>query len=225
MRNKHLARAFLLKSLKEDGTFTGYGSVWDVIDSYGDVVIKGAFANSLSQKMNTPQWPKMLWQHDTRQPIGTWTTLREDGTGLFCEGKLVLEVARAAEAHALLKAGALSGLSIGYDLVPGGYEYDQKRDAYVLKQLDLWEVSPVTFPANEAAQVDTVKAALDGGPREIERILREAGFSRSQAKGLMARGYDGLRDLREAEGEERETKSKAALERALNTLSAMRAGR
>jgi HK97 family phage prohead protease len=202
VNRKHLARPFELKTVDEKtGEFAGYGSVFDVVDWYRDVVIKGAFANSLAAKKDTANWPKMLWQHRAAEPIGVWTVLREDEKGLWCEGRLLLEVERAREAHALLKGGALSGLSIGFDYVPGGYEYDQKRDAYILKQVDLWEVSPVTFPANEAAQIEQVKAALDGGPKDFERFLREAGLSRSQAKGLMARGFEGLTAPREADVE------------------------
>jgi hypothetical protein len=97
----------------------------------------------------------------------------------------------AKRAHAHLKAGSISGMSIGYSLPSGGWEYDKEKGVYRLKQIDLWEVSLVTFPANEDATVSTVKSAL-GNKTEFERFLRDAGLSRTQAKGLMARGFEGL---------------------------------
>jgi HK97 family phage prohead protease len=201
MVTKRLARPFQIKSVSEKGEFSGYGSVFDVVDSYGDVVIKGAFANSLDAWKAKGKWPAMLWQHRSAEPIGVWTNMKEDDHGLLVEGRILLEAgATEKRAYEHLKAGSISGLSIGYAIPPGGLEYDKITDTFRLKQIDLWEVSPVTFPANPEAQVETVKAALET-PRDFERFLREAGLSRSQAKGLIARGYEGLRDLREAEDE------------------------
>jgi uncharacterized protein len=212
MRAKQLARPFELKAIDEkSGEFSGYGSVFDVVDWYRDVVIKGAFANSLAAKRGTKLWPKMLWQHRPGEPIGVWKDMKEDDVGLWCEGQLNLEMVkdgpipanpRAWEAYSGLKTGALSGLSIGFDYVPGGYEYDQKRDAYILKQLDLWEVSPVTFPANEAAQIETVKAA-GMTARELEHFLRDAGMSARDAKALLSGGVKAL-EQRDAADEELE---------------------
>lgn len=219
---KHVARPFALKASNDsDGTFSGYGSVFDVVDWYGDVVVKGAFAKSLAAWAEKGKLPKMLWQHLSREPIGVWTKMQEDDKGLFVEGRILLEAGELERrAYAHLKAGSIDGLSIGYDLPEGGWEYDSKKGAFILKEIDLWEVSPVTFPANEDAQVETVKAAVAGGPKEFERFLREAGLSRSQAKGLMARGYEGLRDLREAEGEGLEDVKQAIR----NLTTAYRAG-
>jgi HK97 family phage prohead protease len=201
MRTKTLARPFALKDVNDqEGTFTGYGSVFDVIDSYGDVVVKGAFAKTLSAWKAKGKLPKMLWQHQSKEPIGTWTKMVEDDHGLLVEGRILLEAGdteRRAYAH--MKAGNVDGLSIGYSLPDGGFYYDSNTGTYQLKEIDLWEVSPVTFAANDAAQVDAVKAAIEGGPKEFERLLRDAGLSRSQAKGLMARGYEALSGLREAD--------------------------
>jgi uncharacterized protein len=202
MLRKHLSRPFQVKSVDDDGTIKGYGSVFDVVDWYSEVVVKGAFAKWLAKWKTLGEPLPMLWQHRSAEPIGTWTKLAEDEHGLYAEGKLELEVEKAREARALLKARALRGLSIGFDVPDDGYAYDSNAGVFLLKEIDLWELSIVTFPANEEAQVESVKAALAGdSPKEIERVLREAGFSRSQAKGLMARGLEGLRDLREAEGE------------------------
>lgn len=200
MLRKHLSRPFQVKAVEDDGTIKGYGSVFDVVDWYNEVVVKGAFAKWLASFKAAGQPLPMLWQHKSAEPIGIWKTFAEDDHGLYAEGKLTLEVEKAREARALLKDGAIRGLSIGFDVPDGGYSYDSNAGVFLLKEIDLWELSVVTFPANEDAQVESVKAALAGGaPKDIERILREAGFSRSQAKGLMARGYEGLRDLREAE--------------------------
>jgi uncharacterized protein len=203
---KQRAHAFQVKAVDEKtGEFSGYGSVFDVVDSYGDAVIKGAFAKSLEGWKGKSKLPAMLWQHRMSEPIGVWTKMEEDDRGLYVEGRILLsagDLERRAYEH--LKAGSLSGLSIGYQVPKGGAIFDADSETLFLKEIDLFEVSLVTFPANEAAQVDAVKAALDGGPKEFERFLREAGLSRNEAKGLMARGFEGLRDLREAEGDELE---------------------
>lgn len=186
-----------IKAVTETGEFSGYGSVFDVEDSYGDIVIPGAFAKSLAEWGSKDRMPAMLWQHDTAEPIGVWTKIGEDGTGLAVEGRLLIEDDPAAKrAHAHLKAGSISGLSIGYNLVDDGYEYDSDKDVFILSELDLWEVSLVTFPANDDARVEQVKHMLAAGeipePSQVERLLRDAGFSRRQAKAIMADGYKGI---------------------------------
>jgi HK97 family phage prohead protease len=200
MLRKHLVRPFEIKAVEDDGTVKGYGSVFDVVDWYNEVVVKGAFAKWLAKWEPAGKPLPMLWQHLSREPIGVWTKFREDDHGLWAEGKLTLEVERAREARALMRDGAVRGLSIGFDVPDDGYSYDSNAGVFLLKEIELWELSPVTFPANEEAQVESVKAARAGGPKHVERLLREAGFSRSEAKGFMARGFEGLRDLREAEG-------------------------
>jgi len=201
--NKRLARPFEIKAVGEDGTFSGYGSVFGNVDAYGDVIEAGAFKASLGAWADKGKLPAMLWQHDSRKPIGVWTSMVEDAKGLYVEGELALKARDGADAYELLKIKAVSGLSIGFNIPRGGAEWDPKTETYRIKQVDLWEVSPVTFPANESAQVEAVKAALEGGPAEVEEILRDAGFSRSQAKKLMAGGWKAL-GLRDADGEEAE---------------------
>lgn len=201
MKTKHLARPFKIKSLEADGTFTGYGSVFGVTDSYGDVVEKGAFVGSLEAWATKGRLPALLWQHDQHEPIGVYTKMVEDDHGLYVEGRLLVDddpLAKRAYAH--LKAGSVSGLSIGFSIPKGGGEWDSKSETYRLKQVELWEVSLVTFPANESAQVGAVKSAIES-PREFERFLRDAGLSRTQAKALMAGGYKAL-EPRDADGEE-----------------------
>lgn len=189
---KHLAAPFKVKSIKDDGTFTGYGSVFDVVDSYSDVVHRGAFAGSLESWQQRGGLPAMLWQHKFDEPIGVYTHMEEDEHGLYLEGRLLVDddpLAKRAYAH--LKAGSLTGLSIGYDIAPGGAEWDNQAEVFRLKNVNLWEVSLVTFPANDAARVETVKHALQG-PRQFEKFLRDAGLSRNEAKALMAEGYKAL---------------------------------
>lgn len=192
LANKHLAAAFKVKSIGEDGTFSGYGSVFDVVDSYSDVVHRGAFADSLKDWAKKGSFPAMLWQHKFDEPLGPYTRMEEDEHGLYLEGRLLIEddpLARRAHAH--LKAGSITGLSIGYSIAPGGGRWDPDQGVYHLTKVDLWEVSLVTFPANDAARVETVKHALQG-PRQFEKFLRDAGLSRNEAKALMADGYKGI---------------------------------
>jgi uncharacterized protein len=217
---KRRAHAFHVKKVDPaTGEFAGYGSVFDNVDAYGDVVVKGAFSASLADWGSKGKLPPMLWQHSSWEPLGPFTQMVEDEKGLYVEGKILLDAgATEKRAHTHLVAGTVTGLSIGYYIPEGGLSYDSASGAFLLKQIDLREVSLVTFPANEEAQVDQVKSALAGGPKEFERYLREAGLSRSQAKGLMARGYEGLRELREADDEG----LKAAMQKFTDTLRAAR---
>ena len=144
---------FQVKSLQEDGVFAGYASVFGVLDSQSDIIEQGAFKASIANRISEI---KLLWQHDMREPIGVITTLKEDALGLYIEGRLLVnQVARAAEAYALIKSGVVQGLSIGYS--PVRYRYDEQKRIRHISQVDLWEVSLVTFPANAAAQITVVK--------------------------------------------------------------------
>lgn len=180
-----------VKGVKDDGTFTGYGSVFGVVDSYREIVARGAFAESLAQIKAKGRPVPVLWQHRTAEPIGIYTAMQEDETGLYVEGRLLKDdIGQAKEAHALLKAGAVSGLSIGYYVREDSY--DEKERLRTLKRLDLVEVSLVTFPANDEARVDTIKAKLARGAlpslAEFEGFLREAGFSKTQVAVIGNRG-------------------------------------
>ena len=140
-----------LKAVDDEGRFAGYASIFGVVDSQNDRMEAGAFRETLKDNTDV----KLLWQHNFEEPIGVFTTLREDARGLYVEGKLLLDVQRAREAHALLKAGAVCGLSIGY--VPVKYHIDANTGVRVLQEVALYEVSVVTFPANSAATVHAVK--------------------------------------------------------------------
>ena len=141
-----------IKSVSETGEFEGYGSVFGVEDSYSDVVVKGAFQKSLAQWAEKGRLPSMLWQHKMSEPIGIYTEMKEDDHGLYVKGRLLIDgddLAKRAHAHA--KAGSLGGLSIGFILKD--WEYDSQKGVYLLKEIDLWEVSLVTMPANDEARI------------------------------------------------------------------------
>lgn len=181
-------RAYTLsiKAVGDDGTVEGYGSVFGVRDNYDDVIAAGAFKATLTGHADAGTMPAMLWQHDPSQPIGIWTEMREDAKGLFIKGQLALQTRQGAEAYALLKLGALTGLSIGF--IAKQWGYDRDTDVRTLTEIDLWEVSMVTFPANEKARVTGVKSSIDlATPKDAERILREAGFSKSEATAYVSR--------------------------------------
>jgi len=178
--------ALEIRATGEDGTVEGYGSVFGVKDSYDDVIVKGAFADSLKAHQTEGTMPAMLWQHNADEPIGVWTEMAEDTKGLRIKGKLALDTTRGKEAYALLKMGALNGLSIGF--MTKDAEYDRASEVRTLKQVDLWEVSLVTFPANEKSRVTNVKGAEEmAAPKDAERILRDAGFSKSDATAFVSR--------------------------------------
>lgn len=193
--SKHF-RVFAELKADEKGVIEGYGSVFGNTDSYGDIVAPGAFSRTLASAEKSGQMPAMLWQHNPDEPIGVWTSMKEDKRGLFVTGQLA-DTQRGREALTLTKMGALTGLSIGYSTVK--FEYDQAKDVRTLTDVDLWEVSPVTFPANDKARISAVKSASEMTEREIEEILRDAGFSRKEAKAFIA---DGLRGLRCRDGGE-----------------------
>jgi hypothetical protein len=176
-----------IRAVSDDGTIEGYGSVFGVRDDYDDIIAAGAFVDSLKAHKASGTMPAMLWQHDADEPIGVWTEMTEDAKGLRVKGQLALETVRGKEAHALLKLGALNGLSIGF--VSKQWAYDRESEVRTLTEIDLWEVSLVTFPANSKARVTNVKAAADDvtTPKDAERILREAGFSKADATGLVSR--------------------------------------
>ncbi|UAK25858.1 HK97 family phage prohead protease [Sphingomonas nostoxanthinifaciens] len=195
-----------IKALNDDGTFEGYGSVFGNVDSYGEVVEPGAFTASLVDARRKGRSIKLLWQHDPAQPIGTWDDLAEDSKGLYVKGRLLKDtVPQAASAYALLKGGALDGLSIGYRVVEAAPHAD-KQGILSLKKLDLKEVSLVTFAANDRARVDSVKHQIAAGGmptvREFEDALRELGFTRSKAEALATACLPHLRGEPEAKADD-----------------------
>ena len=137
-----------------DGVFEGYASLFRIADMGKDVVEPGAFRESLVRR--GPSGVKLLWQHDPAEPIGRWLSLVEDSRGLFVRGQLSLAVARAREVHALMREGAIDGLSIGFR--PEKARTEPRTGLRRLERVDLWEVSIVTFPMLPQARVSAVKA-------------------------------------------------------------------
>lgn len=163
-RKFHRPEAGIL--VTDGGRVEGYASLFGRRDQGGDVVQAGAYAASLKALAGAGRRVKMLWQHDPAQPIGVWDEVREDATGLYVKGRIVTEVERGREAAALLAAGAIDGLSIGYRTLRA--ERDGKGQR-LLAELELWEVSLVTFPMLPEARV----AAKGDDPGETWRDLAQ----------------------------------------------------
>ena len=164
----------------EEGTFYGYGSIFNNTDLGNDVVVNGAFTKSLAR--TGPKGVKLLYQHKSDMPIGVFEEIEEDGKGLKVKGRLALGTQAGREAYELLKMGALDGLSIGFRVSPKGQEYDGKSKKRFIKEVDLMEISLVTFPMNPKARVRSVKGE-EVSIREWENGMRDAfTLSRSEAK-------------------------------------------
>jgi HK97 family phage prohead protease len=242
-------------SLKAEGDsrlIEGYGSVYGNVDGGNDIVMPGAFAKCITRMKSTGEKPKMLWQHNTDMPIGVWDQFDENPQGLMLKGQIV-DTAHGMDAYKLVKAGAINGLSIGYSVKE--YSLDKKTGTRLLKELELYEVSLVTFPMNEKATITSVKSAsgdidtavtllqhavsmcevdqmtpemqastsqlinlaislldeqdqeaTDTGEmskpedeRALEKCLRDAGYSRCEAKKIVSEGYKALVNQRDAE--------------------------
>lgn len=202
-----------LIELKFDGspstkmTFSGYGAAFKNVDSYGDMIIPGAFAQTIADaKSGAADWPKMLSQHGafglTSQdltPIGMWTELGEDSKGLQVEGELA-NTARGVEMHQLMKMqprAPIDKLSIGYKAIRFKNRSAATDPRRTLEEIKLIEVSPVTFAANGEARIGSVKA--DMTEREFERwLMQDAGFTRSEARIILNQGFKSLPAMRDA---------------------------
>lgn len=168
-------------------TFTGYGAVFGNIDSYGDVIAKGAFSDTLNEHKSSGSSPLMFLNHDMfgSLPIGKWTSMEEDSFGLKVTGEL-LDTTAGVDTYKALKAGAINGLSIGFRPVEwamGEKSDDKYKPRRTLKKVDLLEVSVVTLPANQKARVQDVKSFSEQEMtiRDLENLLRECGLTKAQA--------------------------------------------
>ena len=182
-----------LKSISDDGAFEGYASLFDREDLGRDVVRPGAFRDSLAAK--GAAGIRLLFQHKPEEPIGAWQELAEDNKGLYARGRLATDATRAREVLALMRAGAIDGLSIGFR--PLKAHRDRASGIRRIEKLDLWEISIVTFPMLPDARIRRVKhrpfAGATPSARELERWLtQDAGLTRSGARALLRRGLPGL---------------------------------
>ncbi len=160
--------------LTDGHVIEGYASLFGLTDQGGDAVLPGAFAASLARLAGRGDRVRMLWQHDPAKPIGVWDEIREDGKGLWVRGRLLPDVAQAREAAALIGAGAIDGLSIGYRTIRAERDAKGRR---VLAELELWEVSLVTFPMLPEAKV---------GRKEADDLRQVAALFAEAAKALRA---------------------------------------
>jgi HK97 family phage prohead protease len=195
---KHEIKAFTITELevKEadgDMLIEGYGSTFGGDpDSYGDIVAKGAFKETLKSRM-----PKMLYQHRSDSLCGVWEEAKEDSKGLRLKGRFI-PTTLGRDAYIEAKSGALESMSIGFSCKSA--DYDDKKGIRTIKAVELFEVSLVTFPANTNALITGVKASDINTIREFEDFLRDAGgFSREQAKAIAARGFKAMDTQRDAE--------------------------
>jgi HK97 family phage prohead protease len=186
-----------VKATDDAGVIEGYGSTFGgEPDSYGDIVLPGAFSESLVRHKRQGTMPLMLWGHESYSPpIGNWNDMAEDGKGLWVKGQIDIEDPMGQRVHRALKRKALRGLSIGYETIEK--KSDPKRPGVtLLEKLDLWEVSAVNFPANRRATVTGVKAIIEAGNLpslpQFEEFLREAGFSKTQATAIAGKGLSHL---------------------------------
>jgi HK97 family phage prohead protease len=231
---KALAPVMEIKEINgETGVFTGYGSVFGKVDSYGDSIAPGAYQASLAEHRKQGTTPKLFWCHDMTQPLGRWLNIVEDGKGLLVEGRLNLKVQRAREAYALLSEGDLDGMSIGYYPVKAA-PHPTRRDVTLLEEIKLVEISLVPIGADRFARVNDVKSEIlesehyaalrqklvEGDLptiRVLEKGLRDA-FSLSNAQAERA-----ARQLF-AQGEPEIAEKSAGLDEVLNDLRAIAAG-
>ena len=179
----------------DDGAMTvkGYASRFGEIDAGADSIERGAYAAGLMKMAEQGQRVKMLWQHDPSQVIGVWDEVAEDEIGLGVSGRLLKGVRLADEAAILVKAGAMDGLSIGYSVRSADRTTVDDQPVRVLKELDLWEVSLVTFPMQRSARLQ--KDVDWSNPRSVEALLRDAGASHKEAKRIVSAGVQsGPRD-------------------------------
>jgi uncharacterized protein len=150
-----------------DDEFEGYASLFGVPDGAGDVVAPGAFRASLRRR--PPDKVRLLYQHSALEPLGVWEVIREDARGLYVKGRLVLDVKRAREVRALIREGALNGLSIGFRTVRA--HRDAKTGLRTLTEIELWEISVVTFPLLADSKVTAVGGDLAGRIRNISKRI------------------------------------------------------
>ena len=186
---------------EQKGMFSGYGSIFNNKDLGNDVMMEGAFAKSIASK--GARGVKLLYQHKADEPIGVFDEIIEDRKGLKVKGRLAMGTQKGKEVYELMKMGAIDGLSIGYRVSPKGAHYDEKGKRRMLKEVDLMEISAVTFPMNPRARIQAVKGE-GKSVREWESFFRdEGGLSRSESK-VAANAVHKALDQREVDDEQKD---------------------
>jgi HK97 family phage prohead protease len=190
MATKTLDFGFEVKEVTPAGNFTGYGSVYNIVDQGDDIVAAGAFTESLAFLTSKGRLPAMLFGHQSRDlPVGAYQKVTEDAAGLWLDGNLAIDTAKGGDLHRLMKmkpVPAISGLSIGF--ITRDDSYDRVTGVRTIKKADLLEVSLVNFPMNDSARVQTVKGIETiENLRDAERHLRDSGMSRAEAVAFIAR--------------------------------------
>lgn len=198
-----------LDTVSDEGVFSGYASIFNTVDLGRDVVAQGAFSKCL--KRVKPLSVKMLYQHNPAEPIGIWERIYEDHKGLYVQGRLLSDIRRGGEVLSLIRKGALDGLSIGFKTLRS--RPMNKGAVRLILELDLYEISIVTFPMHRDARVQMVKSLplVNGLPtiRDFERwLMRDAGFTRRQAQTAIAKGFKSLLLKRDVEGVRNSTNKK-----------------
>jgi HK97 family phage prohead protease len=190
MTHNTLDFGFEVKEVTASGNFTGYGSVYNVVDQGDDIVASGAFAESIANLMSKKRLPSMLFGHRAGElPVGAYQSIKEDSTGLWLDGNIATDTQKGGDLHKLMMmkpVPAISGLSVGF--ITREDSYDRVTGIRTIKKADLFEVSIVNFPMNDLARVQTVKSIEQMEDlKAAEQYLREAGLSRTEAKAFIAK--------------------------------------
>lgn len=196
---------FEQKIATKTGEFEGHGAVFDNIDMGMDVIVKGAFQESLLEWKGRGQLPMLPWFHDISNPIGEFMEMNEDHKGLFTKGMLWVPgnaldrdpIEQSKQVRNLLLSNGPKGMSIGFSVAKESFGEQEGRRVRFLEKINLWEVSIVPFGMNPEALITSAKGRLAAGAlpteRETERLLRDAGFSKKHSQALIADGYKGLK--------------------------------
>lgn len=202
MEIKKIVVPFEIKQLEEEGdffTFKGYASTFGNVDRGGDVILPGAFTDSIDEMKRSGDFLPVIWQHDSGEPVGIYTAFYEDSKGLWVEGKLPKEdTFVSGRAIPQMKVGSVRKLSIGFSCWDGSASYEMRGDVRYISKIKLWEVSLVTIPMNNMANITEIKS-LDFkslSDRELEGLLKTGvSFSSQNAKIIIsALKAAGLRD-------------------------------
>lgn len=213
MQQKTLDFDLEIKAVGDSGEIEGYGSVFDVVDLENDIISSGAFSESLAWWKEKGALPSMLWYHNAKEPLGVWSIVGEDDHGLHVSGKMLIEKsAFAREKYEFVREGAIRGLSVGFKTLEKSLDHIKR--AIRITKARLFEISLCTLPMNQEAGITLVKSQdMLPTEREFEKFLRDAGYSKAQAAGIVANGYKSV--LR---GERVEGISLAELKQAMDKL-------